>query len=96
MKLFHWNKSIALERYAAGDIIVMAETVEQARVTALEQFQVWAKTEDSRFGWMFYVPMERWDEHELEDWNKIVAQFSADLLAEPTSDAVAIFMAGSE
>ena len=31
MKLFHWNESETLRDYGWGDIIVMAETVEEAR-----------------------------------------------------------------
>lgn len=34
MKLFHWPYAKSLQLYSTGDIIVMAETVEQARASA--------------------------------------------------------------
>lgn len=96
MKLFHWDCSEVLKNYASGDIIVMAEDVAQARQIALVEFNKWARRDDSKFGWMFYVPEELWNDDDREEWQSILDKFSADISKEPLDTQVALFIRGSE
>lgn len=52
MNLYHWRYSELLKNYATGSIIVMAQTIEEARIKAFAHFESWVKQyrEDLFFG----------------------------------------------
>jgi hypothetical protein len=101
MKLFHWNRAESLENYASGDIIVMAENIETARKTALEQFEIYMLTdENARYKWMFDMngpDIDAWeDEDDREQIEEIFRKFRMDIARPPIEDVVAVFIHGSE
>ena len=95
MKLYHWEYTTCNQAYSDGSIIVMANTVADARAKAKE-FAL-HKVKD------LYRSME-WlrnskDEDDIEEFNKKMAEVDADLAEEPEclegADAV-IFITGGE
>lgn len=93
MNLYHWNCSEALKNYSQGDIIVMAETVEQARIKARTQIEIFIKEARS---WWYDLNGELYpDDHEERD--RFIAKFEQDIAHEPELvELGAIFITGSE
>lgn len=96
MKLFHWPYSTALQLYSAGDIVVMAADVEQARAIALK------RAETSRLGYsdMDALKNDPWDPESAKDeFETQLHKLKLDLHADPVileGDQAAIFVNGSE
>ena len=65
MKMFHWTNTEFNEQYTGGDIIVIAETVFEAREKALKEF----KRELER-----YSPMNERDKKKLKIFRKDIAE----------------------
>lgn len=98
MKLFHWDRMKSLERYASGDLIVIAEDVESARFTALTEYQTYLRTDaNSRFKFMFdlYGELSEWDEDDRDDFQELVRKFEEDICTQP-EEKTAVFISGSE
>lgn len=97
MKLFHWNLSETLKQYSCGDIIVMAETLEQARAKAFEQFDVWIQRDDSRFNWLclHLRGTKHWDNDDEEEYQGILQKLKSDLDKIPLDIDDVIFIMGS-
>ena len=84
MKLYHWK------RYAGGQIVVMAESVEQARQRAQEAFHSWTI---SHHGLVDMRPDgTSSDQNSSDIYLWAMRQFEVDLSGEPSiDDFVAIF-----
>jgi hypothetical protein len=96
MKLFHWNMSETLKQYACGDIVVMAETVEQARIKAFDGFIEWIKDEDSSLNHLIWFQgTENWDEDCEEEYQEVLQKLKDDLSKEPLDKQEVIFIMGS-
>lgn len=91
LQLFHWDRSVALQRYASGDIIVIAENVEEARQKAVEAAKV--------AGYFNYCDMaylaSSSDEDDRIEYEKKLQELRDDLAREPITCEV-IFIPGSE
>lgn len=96
MKLFHWDNVTALANYAAGNIIVMAESVELARALALRDFIAYAKGDDTSRWNYYFAPDGKVDEDYAESWTATLALLDEDLKAEPEIVSGAIIIRGSE
>lgn len=97
MKVFHWNNVKTMSQWLDGDVIVMAETVEQARVKALTDFVAWVETEDSYFNYMVSLRgTQWWHEEDEEEYQKLIEKFKVDIAKEPLERQDAIFIMGSE
>ena len=94
MKLFHWNTSEALRQYARGNIIVMAETVDEARDIAKAEFEKFCRDESGPMGWKFYDE-SFWDEYDKEVHETFMQKFYDDIAKDPIDNKVAIFIMGS-
>lgn len=79
MKMFHWRNTEFNEQYSGGDIIVLAENVEEARNKALIEY----KKDLER-----YSPMDEYDKKKLKIFKK-------DIEKEPSTKESVIFIAGS-
>jgi hypothetical protein len=96
MKLFHWDCSETLKQYSSGDIIVMAEDVTQARVTALAEFVKWVQIEDSPMNWLMYsYGTTYWNEDDEQEYQGILTKFKADIATDPIDTSIALFIMGS-
>lgn len=89
MNIYRWN-SQALRRYAAGDVIVMAETPDQARQKARdfawEHFKV-------KFDWLIEGDEEEADER-FQKFKQDLERDLAEVPFRPVFDVV--FIEGSE
>lgn len=95
MKLFHWGSSEVCRLYGSGDIIVMAESLEQARETALTQ----ART--ASLGYIDMADLQsriHRDEDDRIEFEERLEVLRKDLKAQPRvyDAATAIFISGSE
>lgn len=89
MKLFHWNRLKTCENHSTGDGIVMAEDLDQARITLREALCVWC-AENREYLWVY---------GDAEDRAELEAKVDADVAQEPdmVSDiAVGVIVRGSE
>ena len=86
MKLFHWKASKMLERYSAGDIIVMAEDVEKARQEARRSLVAWHR---ENYGWAEV-------DDEFNGLSVYRDKLERDLAEDPEEVEHAIFIWGSE
>jgi hypothetical protein len=78
VKLFHWKSSTALKQYATGDIIVMAETVDDARgrvMSTAGEYWYESRIYDSHFDCI--------SEFDADDWREFRYKLYADLQQEP-------------
>lgn len=93
MNLYHWNVSEALKNYAPGDIIVMAESVEKARIKARVQIEIFLTL--AREWW--YSAHGQLDPDSREDHSEFLRKFEQDIAHEPDLvESGAIFITGSE
>jgi hypothetical protein len=92
MKLYQWNRVNALKRYASGDIIVMAASVEEARAIVIrEAGPMWARYR------LDDCPLAIINEDDIDDWRVFRTKLALDLEAEPIVVASgAVFIWGSE
>lgn len=95
MKVFHWNKSETLKRYACGDVIVVAETVEQAREKAVTDFVAWIEKPESYYNFMVSSRVW-WDNDDAEAYYELIEKFKIDISEEPIELQDTIFIMGSE
>lgn len=91
MVLFHWL-SDALREYTAGDIIVMAASVEDARADA--ETQALAYLRDAREWW--FLRDGTIDPDEMDDYQGWMERLRADLAKEPDTSSTVIFLCGGE
>jgi hypothetical protein len=75
MNLYHWT-SAALKNYSNGDLVVVAETVEEARVIIRSAALAIYLTQISWF--------DEKDEDDVERYAEFVAELAADLAKDPT------------
>lgn len=92
MKLFHWNQAKSLMNYSTGDIIVMAENLESARLKARIAFNSFIREHCS---WWFLDGNSTPDPDSWEDYDKFLKEFEADLAKTPDEKCV-VFILGSE
>ena len=98
MKLFHWEIAECLRLYSSGDIIVMAETLEEAKIVALEA----GKT--AVLGYTNMAETTAWiarypdDTDEVERFDRLMQTLREDLEKQPIEYAsqAAIFVNGGE
>lgn len=93
MKLYHWNRCNALKRYGSGDIIVMAETVDEAIG------KVWASVGPmyARYRGLDEATLQIITDLDIEDWHEFRAKLLLDLEAEPlVIETATVFVFGSE
>ncbi|ESX17866.1 hypothetical protein X766_15810 [Mesorhizobium sp. LSJC255A00] len=94
MNLYHWALAECLKEYSCGDIIVMAETLDQAKEKAQAQMDPYLR--ESRSWWWTY-DSDKVDEWSQDDYDNFKRQFESDLAKEP--DVIGngvIFIRGSE
>ena len=93
MHLFHWTWSKALQRYAPGNIIVMAANIQQAREKVMAVIDQFIFEEDY---WMF-ESKDQLDETDILEFAEKRARFEEDLSIKPITvmDGV-ILLKGSE
>ena len=87
MKLFHWERMDSLRQYSTGNMIVMAENVEQARRIAVENFLHYLKTDESapkHYMFELYGDIENFDEDDKEEMRTLIEEFTQDIQAMPT------------
>ncbi|RWB40475.1 MAG: hypothetical protein EOQ44_25390 [Mesorhizobium sp.] len=95
MNLYHWAHADCIREYAAGDIIVMAPSVDEARELARDRMDDYLK--EHRSWWWSYDTEGKLDENYVEDYDNFKRKFEADLVQEP--DLIGeqtIFIRGSE
>jgi hypothetical protein len=92
MKLFQWNRVDALRRYSTGDIIVSAETVDEARAKVIASSgPFWGRHRG--FDDCYFDNISGDD---MDDWRVFSAKLLLDLEAEPLVIDGAVFIMGSE
>lgn len=79
MNLYHWGNATCLEAYSAGDIIVMAETLDEARELVRKQAEVYIR---DRYSWWFDFDGSV-EPDEREAYNDFKIKLEADLMVEP-------------
>jgi hypothetical protein len=95
MNLYHWAAAGCLKEYSCGDIIVMAESIDQAREKAKAHMNDFLK--EHRSWWWDYAIEDKVDENYLDDYNEFKLKLLADLIAEPDLiEPAVIFIRGSE
>ena len=96
MQLFSW-KSGYLKDYSRGTIIVMAETVEDARVKVRKHFDVHFTKSESEWYPGDTPTLEELlvDEENREKYNEKLAMFEEDIAKDPIIDDV-LFIEGGE
>lgn len=92
MQLFRWDSEM-LRRHIPGDILVMAESEEEAREEARKQFETWLPK--GYYSNYFRDDGTIWDEDAQEQVDKARAKFEADI-AGPAETGTAFFLIGSE
>lgn len=91
MALYHWSRSEALKGYASGDIIVMADTLHEAREKAITHIHDWLK--ENRSWW--YASDGTLD-LEGDEYDKFLQMLQRDLEDEPAIvETGTIFIRGS-
>ncbi|MER9436707.1 hypothetical protein NKJ04_17590 [Mesorhizobium sp. M0618] len=94
MNLYHWAAAGCLKEYSCGDIIVMAESVDEARQKAFVHVGVWLK--DHRSWWFAAdgtLDAEMWQDS-YDDFHLLLR---VDLVAKPDLiESAVIFIRGSE
>ncbi|AZO48039.1 hypothetical protein [Mesorhizobium sp. M4B.F.Ca.ET.058.02.1.1] len=94
MNLYHWAAASCLKEYSAGDIIVMAETIEDARQKAYRHADIWIR--DQRAWWFNFdgsIDREMWQ----DSYDGFYRLLKEDLAQEP--DLITpgvVFIRGSE
>ncbi len=101
MKLFHWEKMESLSRYANGDLIVMAETLEAARDIARLNIRHYLETDESaprHYLFELYRTFDNLDEDDKQTILDIEAAFEKDIQRHPTirENRPIVFIQGSE
>ena len=91
MKMFHWDGATCLENYSAGDIIVMAESVEDARFKALGLVDQYLKEHRS---WWFNSE-GKLDPDSSDDHRQWMDKFERDI-SQSANEREVIFISGSE
>lgn len=86
-KMFTW-RSEALKQYAPGKLVVLAENVEEARLKIRAQIDPWIREHRE---WA----LPEYNADDEDDYIEIVAQFEADIAADPEEHEV-LFINGSE
>lgn len=98
MKMFHWEIAECLRLYSSGDIIVMAETLEEAKTVALEAGKTavlgYANMAETA-AWITQYPD---DTDEQERFDGLMALLKKDLEKAPVVYAApaAVFVNGGE
>lgn len=99
LKLYHWNSMQSLESWRAGNLIVIARDLEEARKLAFDQFLEYVRNDESApCNWM--VGSYRDFPHDLdkddkEEYDELVKTFFEDLQEIPDIGSIAIFIRGS-
>lgn len=93
MKLFHWNRSDALRNYSSGDIMVVADTVEEARAKVIDAAgPIWGK--ERGIGNSYF---DNIGEFEVDDWREFRSKLLLDLEGDPiVVESGVVFIWGSE
>jgi hypothetical protein len=98
MKLFHWNRCESLRNYACGDIIVVADTVEEARQRVIDKVKEgfrekysWYFNDDGSF---FFAAGDS-DETYQEELENFTNQVKEDISIDPEVKDV-VFIQGSD
>lgn len=90
MQIYRWW-SETLKQYADGHILVMAETVDEARTLALASFETWLPIGKEHL----FVRGQPYDEDAAEDLDKLRAKMAVDIAKDPVEQGVAFFIDGS-
>ncbi|KAB2751783.1 hypothetical protein [Brucella anthropi] len=92
MNLYHWSRATCLKAYRTGDIIVMAESVEEARQKVRDNIDEFLKEHRS---WWFLG--DNLDEYCREEYKDFMGMLEFDITLEPDIVASgAVFITGSE
>lgn len=91
MQIYRWW-SEALKRYAVGDILVMADSIEAARELAKTEFEAYLLIAEERL----FKDGQPWDEDAAEELEKLRAKLAADIAQDPREIKSAFFLLGSE
>lgn len=93
VQIYHWRAAEVLKRWGYGDIVVAAESVEQARDIARQSFITFVKDgEQCEFSVDEYAFGD--EEANKEAWSKAIARLEADIATEPQV-CNAVFVWGS-
>jgi hypothetical protein len=96
MKLFHWH-STALKAYTSGDIVVMAETMEQARELVLKNVMDWLMQDNSPKNFLVHMMgTEYWDEDDEAELETFLKLLKEDISKQPIDNKGVIFIEGGE
>lgn len=94
MKLFHWDRIETVEGYGLGDLIVMAETEDQAR--EIGHAALTAKARET-WDYFFDAEGEPLDRDFAEMWQEKVKLVDADMRATPlVVESCAVCIRGSD
>ncbi|RUX60174.1 hypothetical protein [Mesorhizobium sp. M7A.F.Ca.CA.002.12.1.1] len=95
MNLYHWAVASCLKEYSCGDIIVMAETVDEAREKAKTKTDSYLKSH--RSWWWSYTAEREIHEDYVDDYNQFKRLLEEDMAHEPdVIESAVIFIRGSE
>lgn len=94
--LYRWDTVDVLRRYSTGDIIVAADSVEEAREIVRRAFVKFVKADEHGERCTFQVDEYADDEEESKaNWKKALDRLEVDLAKDPLTGTVA-FVWGSE
>jgi hypothetical protein len=93
MRLYHWPRVNCLANYSSGDIIVMAEGIEEARQIARTKMVDYV---DDYRSW-YFLEKGVVDPDNKDEYDAFMSSFEKDLEEEPkVVDPAAVFIRGSE